>query len=193
MRWGIASIAPSSRGPIAMPCRLLLRWHKLTPRHAGVELARSICLHQQHQSLSCCAVQCSQHQEFCIGGGGAEAGVQLALAVGVEAQGQPQQESPVCDVPLSLHRGNGADSVVAAHLVCYSCLLVIIIAWWLLVCPLTCARIIPPWADKPHAVHAVIQHAMRSISKSAASASTTSIPTAATPSAPTTPPLVLMP
>jgi hypothetical protein len=108
-------------------------------------------------------------------------------------QGVALQGRPLCDLSWSSHRGNGADRIVAAHLVCYACLLVIIIAWWLLVCPLTCARIIPPWADKPHAVHAVIQHAMRSISKSAASASTTSIPTAATPSAPTTPPLVLMP
>ena len=157
----------------------------------------------------------------CAGCGDAEAGVQLGLAFLVEAQGQLQQEavsavqlgtlhcwggftfgweqgvplqgSPQCNVPLSSHRGNGAYRIVAAHLVCEACLLVIITAWWLLVCPLTCARIIPPGADKAHAVHAVIQHAMRSISESTTSTSTTSIPTPATPSAPTTAPLVLVP
>jgi len=30
---------------------------------------------------------------YCVGGGGAEAGVQLGMAVWVEAQGQPQQEA----------------------------------------------------------------------------------------------------
>ena len=154
----------------------------------------------------------------CVDGGGAEAGVQLGVAVWVEAQGQPQlcqqykmvlhcwgrftsaweqgvalQGRPLNDVSWSSHKGNDADRIVATHLVCYTCLLVIIIAWWLLVCPLTCARIIPSRADKAHAVHAVIQHAMRRISKSTTSPSTTSIPTPATPSAPTTSPLVLVP
>ena len=42
-RRDIAAIATSSR--VTRSCRLLLWWGKAPPRHAGVKLACSICLH----------------------------------------------------------------------------------------------------------------------------------------------------
>ena len=76
---------------------------------------------------------------------------------------------------------------------CLANLSVIITLWWLLVGALRGAWIISSRVCKPQAVHAVIQHSVRSISQSMPAPTTAPIPSTATPSAPTSASLILMP